>query len=376
MWKTASVLVGIVLVLITLGIVMLASTSGVHGETQFGDASYFLKRQALALALAIPVFFVMARIDYRLWRMGAIPLYVVTVVLLIMALTPGIGVTIKGSSRWIRFGPYFNFQPSELAKMTVVIFLAWYMTRMQRRAGEFLKGLVVPLILLGMIAGLIFLAPDFGTTMLVGLAGMILMFVGGTRIGYLLVTGISGGALFAIAVMQDALRMRRVIAFLNPYEYARDEAYQLLNAIYAFVVGGPRGVGLGQSLQKRFYLPESHTDFIFAIIGEELGLTASLGVVLLFAALFCCGVRISMHAPDLFGKITAFGITLIITLQAAFNIAVVTGCLPTKGLPLPFISYGGSSLFVTTAMIGLLVNIALRSDEDGPNIGADQAFTV
>lgn len=364
MWKTASVLVGIVLLLVTIGIIMLASTSGVHGQTQFGDAQYFLNRQLMALAIAIPAFFVMARLDYQYWRTLAIPLFGASLVLLVLALTPGIGLTIKGSSRWIRIGPFLNFQPSELAKMSMIIFLAWYMTRMQRRSGEFVKGLVLPLMMLGLIAGLIFVAPDYGTTMLVGLVGMILMFIGGTRLGYLLTAGVGGGVLFTLAIMQDTLRMRRIIAFLNPDKYAMDEAYQLLHAIYAFVVGGPRGVGFGQSLQKRFYLPESHTDFIFAIIGEELGLFASLGVVLLFTAFFYCGVRISLHAPDLFGKMVAFGITLMITLQAAFNMAVVTGCLPTKGLPLPFISYGGSSLLVTFAMIGLLINIALQSGDE------------
>ncbi len=356
-------LVGIVLVLMTIGLVMLASTSGVHGQTQFGDPAYFIKRQFISLALAAPVFFIIASMDYRYWRILALPLFGLALLLLVLALTPGIGITIKGSSRWIGIGPYLNFQPSELAKMALIIMMAWYMSRIQRRSGELVKGLVIPMSLMGVMSGLIFLAPDYGTTLLVGLVGFVMMFVGGTRIGYLLITGTAGAMMFAVAIMQDTLRMRRITAFLNPEQYARDEAFQLLNAIYAFVVGGPGGVGLGQSLQKRFYLPESHTDFIFAIIGEELGLSASLGVVVLFAALFFCGLRISLHAPDLFGKFTAFGITMMITLQAAFNIAVVTGCLPTKGLPLPFISYGGSSLLVTSAMIGVLVNIALQSGD-------------
>ncbi len=369
MWKTASVLIGIVLALATIGIIMLASTSAVHGETQFGDAGYFLKRQLLALGLSVPAFFLIARLDYRYLRNLALPIFGMSVVLLILALTPGIGMTVKGSSRWIRIGPFLNFQPSELAKLAVIIGLAWYMTRMQRRSGEFVKGLLVPLMMLGVPAGLIFVAPDYGTTMLVGLVGLLLLFIGGTRIGYLLITGIGGGLLFTLAIMQDTLRMRRVIAFLNPDKYAREEAFQLLNAIYAFVVGGPRGVGLGQSLQKRFYLPESHTNFIFAIIGEELGLWASLGVVVLFAAFFYCGMRISLRAPDLFGKFVAFGITLMITLQAAFNMAVVTGSLPTKGLPLPLISYGGSSLLMTSVMIGILVNIALQSGDEEADDG-------
>jgi len=361
MWRTASILVGVVLILTALGVVMLASTSSVHGLQQFGDPHYFVKRQALALCVALVLGFVASRIDFRLWRAWALPLTLVTIVLLIMALLPGIGVTVKGSSRWIRFGP-LTFQPSELGKLAAIVLLAWYMARSQRSAREFVRGLLVPMGLLGVIAILILAAPDFGTTMLVGVVGMLIMFAGGTRPGYLCVTGALGAVTFLILIMHDTVRMRRVMAFLNPEKYAQDEAFQLLSAIYAFVIGGAGGVGLGQSIQKRFYLPESHTDFIFAIIGEELGLVASLSVVLLFGALFWCGLLIALRTADGFGKLLALGITLMITLQASFNMAVVTGVVPTKGLPLPFISYGGSSIVITLIMVGILVNIALTAD--------------
>jgi cell division protein FtsW len=259
----------------------------------------------------------------------------------------------------LRFGP-INVQPSELAKFATILLLSWWMGRAQRRAGEFRMGLLVPIILLGLIAGLIFIEPDFGTTLLIGCVGMVIMFVGGTRVGYLVIAAVGGGAVFLLAILQNEERMRRIFAFLNPDKYAQDEAFQLLNAIYAFVVGGGAGVGLGGSLQKQFYLPEAHTDFIFAIVGEELGLAASLGVVVLFLGFFMCGLWISLRAPDTFGRLVAFGITSMITLQAAINIGVVTGCLPTKGLPLPFISFGGTSIAITLAMVGVLVNIALQ----------------
>ncbi len=363
MWRTASVLVGVVLTFTLFGVVMLLSTSSVHGLQQFGDANYFVKRQLVALCVALVLGFVVSRIDYRLWRTWAIPLAGVTIFLLVLALLPGIGVTVKGSSRWIRFGP-LTFQPSELGKFSAIVLMAWYMARSQRGVKEFLRGLFIPLMLLGVIALLILAAPDFGTTLLVGVVGMLIMFAGGTRVGYLTVTAVLGGVTFLILVMHDTVRMRRVIAFRNPDKYAQDEAFQLLSAIYAFVIGGAGGVGLGQSIQKRFYLPESHTDFIFAIIGEELGLAASLSVVLLFGVLFGCGMLIALRTGDLFGKLLALGITLMITLQAAFNMAVVTGLVPTKGLPLPFISYGGSSLVVTLIMVGVLINIALTGEED------------
>ncbi len=357
MWRTASILVCIVLVLITLGIVMLASTSGVQGQTQFDDPNYFLKRQVAWLVIACIAGIVTSSVDYHVWRPLAVPLLVVSAILLILAIVPHIGLTIKGSSRWIRLGP-MNFQPSELAKFSVIIFLAWWMARIQRHAVEFKLGLFIPLASLGVILGLIFIEPDFGTTLLIATVGMTMMFMGGTRMGYLLVAAVTGLCGFALAVMHNEVRMRRITAFLYPEKYEKTYAYQLWNAIYAFVVGGGYGVGLGQSLQKHFYLPEAHTDFIFAILGEELGLAASILVIVLFLGLFICGIRISSRSTDQFGRLVGFGITLMITLQAAINIGVVTGCLPTKGLPLPFISFGGSSLVTSFAMIGVLVNIA------------------
>jgi cell division protein FtsW len=240
------------------------------------------------------------------------------------------------------------------------------MARIQRHADELWKGMIVPLGILGVNLLLIFIEPDFGTTLLIATVGMAMMFVAGVKFSYLLVAALAGLTGFFLAVMRNAERMRRIIAFLNPEKYARHEAYQLWNAIYAFVIGGGTGVGLGQSLQKRFYLPEAHTDFIFAIIGEELGLAASLLVVVLFLAILICGIRISLHAPDGFSRLLGFGLTLMITLQAVINIAVVTGCMPTKGLPLPFISFGGSSMIISMAMIGILINIGRAgiTDED------------
>ena len=362
MWKTATILVSIVLVLITLGVVMLASTSGIQGRLQHHDPNFFVKRQVVALILGGICAILASWVDYRYWRPLAVPLAAASVVLLVLVLVPGVGLTIKGSSRWLRLGPV-SFQPSETAKLATIVLLAWWMARVQRHAHEFKLGLIAPLFALGVFLGLIFIEPDFGTTILIAVVGMLMMFVGGTRPGYLMVSGALGLAGFTLAVMQNAERMRRITAFLNPEKYAEDEAFQLLNAIYAFVAGGGRGVGLGQGLQKHFYLPEAHTDFIFAIVGEELGLAASLGVVLAFLGIFLCGIRITFRAPDQFGKLLAFGITLMLSVQAMINIAVVTGSMPTKGLPLPFISFGGTSMLISLLMIGILVNIARQAGE-------------
>ncbi len=363
MRKTASVMLGSVLILLTLGVVMLASTSSIRAESVFGDPLFYIKKQVVWLCVASVGCIAAARVDYHIWRRAAVPLAGLCVVLLVMTLIPNVGVTVNGSRRWLRFA-MLNFQPSELAKPSVILLLAWWLARIRWHVKEFKQGMLIPMSALGVILLLVFAEPDYGTTMLIAVVGMLMMFTAGTRFIYLLVAGLLGASAFCFAIMYNAVRMRRIIAFLNPEKYAQEEAFQLLNAVYAFVVGGGTGVGLGQSIQKRFYLPEAHTDFIFAIMAEELGLAVSIAVVLLFVTFFCCGLRIAMRAPDEFGRLLAFGISTMISVQAAINIGVVTGCLPTKGLPLPFISFGGSSLAVTLGMVGLLLNIAFQAVED------------
>ncbi len=357
MWKTPTVLVGIVLVLLGFGVVMLASTSVIKALALYNDPHYFIKRQIVWLILALVGGGVVANMDYHRWRYLAVPFLIITVVLLVLVLVPGIGVKIGGSRRWLHIS-HFSLQPSELGKLVLIIALAWWMAREQRHVREFMRGALVPVILMGMILGPVFLEPDFGTTFLSAVVGMTILFLGGTRIFYLGIFAVVGLTGFTIALMHNEVRLQRILAFRDPEKYAQTFAYQLNKSIDAFITGGGTGVGLGESIQKHFYLPEAHTDFIFAIIGEELGIVATLLVVLLFAGLFFCGQRISWRAPDMFGRLLAFGITMMITLQAIYNIAVVTGCMPTKGLPLPFISFGGSSLIVSMLGVGVLINIA------------------
>lgn len=361
MKTTVTVLTTTVLMLAILGLVMLASASPVQGSSVLNDP--FVKRQGSAFLVGLLSFLIVARMDYRSWKKLAIPLALVSAFLLVLVLVPGVGLNIKGSRRWLPLGP-INMQPSELTKLALIVLMAWWMSRVQRKAGKTVPGLVWPLGLMGVLTFLVFIEPDFGTSLLLAATAFAIMFVGGSRVGGLIVSGSLGLAIFSIMVMVDAERMRRIIAFSNPDKYANDESFQLLNAIYAFVVGGFTGVGLGGSLQKHHYLPEAHTDFIFAIVGEEMGLLASLGVLVLFAVFFGCGLRISMRATESFGRLVAFGITTTISLQAALNMGVVTGCLPTKGIPLPLISYGGTSMAITMTMIGVLASIGLQASAE------------
>jgi cell division protein FtsW len=359
MWRpsASSILLFIVMSLITLGVIMLYSTSGVLGVEKHGDAFWYLKRQLIWVGLSVSALLVTSRIDYQLYRVFAVPLALFSIVLLVMAITPGVGVMRGGSWRWLSFGPV-NFQPSELAKLSCVILVAWWMSKVQRDAGSFRRGLAVPLLFVSIYSVLIILEPDFGTTMLIGAVGLTVMFVGGTRVGYLLVAGVGGLCAMALLIAQDSERRARLLAFLEPEKYSSGDAFQLMQALYAFVTGGGMGVGLGESMQKRHYLPEAHTDFIFAILGEELGLQVTLPVLIMFLMFFVCGVLVANNCEDRFGKLLGFGIAFLITVQAAINIGVVTGSLPTKGITLPFISFGGSSMLMTLAMVGILINIS------------------
>jgi cell division protein FtsW len=359
--QTRSVLILVVGMLCLFGLVMLYSTSGPQGEKLYQNPDHFTQRQLLWMLLGLAAAWVGARVPYQHWFKLIWPLLGVTLVLLTLVYVPGIGRTLNGSSRWIglpRALGGLTFQPSELAKFVAIAMLArWYGDRKRPREG-YLEGLIYPGLLLGSMLVLILFETDFGSTLLIGMTGLAIMFVAGAPVGAVVASGAVGLGGLGWMISQNPQRMGRIFAFLDPEKYADKEGFQLLNALYAFVAGGARGVGLGKSLQKQHYLPEAHTDFIFAIIGEELGIVFSVGVVLLFVALLLCGLRISGRAPDPAGRLMAFGITLLVSMQAIINIGVVTGRLPTKGFPLPFISFGGTSLLVLLFMMGVLYNIA------------------
>ncbi len=352
------ILILVVGVLVVFGLVMLFSTSGPQGEKIAGNPYYFVQRQAAWLVVGLVAAFVGAKVDYRVWLKVAWPVLGVVLVLLALVYVPGIGLSVKGSRRWLHLPLGLSFQPSELAKFAAINALAaWYGTKRRERGG-FVGGLVIPGAILGSLLALIVFETDFGATVLIGATGGLMMFVAGAPVLFLVPAGAAAVGVLGWMISKNPERMGRILAFRNPEQYAQGEAFQLMNALYAFVAGGLGGAGLGQSLQKKFYLPEAHTDFIFAIIGEELGLFFSVGVVALFVVYLLCGIRISGRAPDVGGRLLAFGITALVSLQAAINVGVVTGRLPTKGLPLPFISFGGTSLMATLFMTGVLLNVA------------------
>lgn len=362
MRRITTALVACVLLLLTLGIVMLASTSSVRGVALAGDPQLFLRKQIAWLVIGLCLAVFLGKLDYHLLIKMAVPVYAFAAILMVAVLIPGIGSKIGGSRRWLHMAG-FSFQPSEVGKFAVTVGLAWWLSRVGRRADSLKEGLLAPMCGLGLLCGLAILEPDFGTTFLIGTAGVAMMFVAGTRISYLAVTCSLGLVAFIFAVLQDPVRLGRVLAFVMPDKYPKT-AYHLMQSKNAFISGGLFGVGLGNSIQKHLYLPEAHTDFILAIIGEELGFVGTMAVVLLFLGVMACGMIISYRALDREGKLLAFGMTFLLTMQATINVGVVTGCLPTKGLPLPFISYGGSSMLFSMSCIGVLLNIAAHCSEN------------
>ncbi len=353
--RTAYILILSVVSLLAIGVVMLLST-GAFARDSHGDMYVFLRRQILWLIIGSSALVFAALVDYRWWARGSWLLYGLAVVLLILCFIPPVGMKINGSWRWINLG-FATFQPSELGKVAVLVFLSWWYHRHEEEAGQFWRGFVFPLAIVGVIMGLIAFEVDLGATALIGSTTLAVMFVAGTGLRWLLPMLVAGLAGLVVAITQIPERMGRLMAFLDPQKYRLEEGLQQWQALLAFGVGGVSGLGLGEGRQKMLYLPYAHTDFIFPMIGEELGLRFTLLTVFCFLLILLAGVLIAMNARDRFGMLLGFGITIAITLQAAINIGVTTSLLPNKGMPLPFISYGGSNLAVSMLLIGILLNI-------------------
>ena len=351
--KSAYFLFVAVLGLLVIGIVMLFSTSAFARDSH-GDAYFFLKRQSLWLGVGLAVCIAAALVDYHFWQRTWWLWIGIAAITLVSCYVPHLGMRINGSRRWIGFSP-IAFQPSEIAKLAVVFFLAWWFARYEKVTNHSVFGFVIPLAVVSALLALILFEVDLGTTALIGATAFAIMFVAGTNPILLALLAIIGGSVIFVAATHS--RMERLIAYTDLERYKEDAGLQQMQALIAWGSGGMEGLGLGNGRQKMLYLPYAHTDFIFPMIGEELGLRISLLVVFLFVVVIVCGIVIALHAKDRFGLLTASGVVCLLALQAAVNIGVTTSLLPNKGLPLPFISYGGSNLVACLFGVGLLLNI-------------------
>lgn len=353
-------LIATVALLLGIGLVMVYTSSVIMAAEDMKNQYHFLQRQAIWAVIGLGAMLVILRIPYQMWARYSRLLMLGTLVLLVLVVIPGIGRNVNGATRWLGAGPLM-FQPSEFAKFAFIIFLSDYLARNGRRLDSFFRGLIPPLALLGLVAGLIMLEPDLGTTLTIGGTAFIMLFAAGARIQHLAYIGLMGvGAVTGLAVSAP-YRLRRLVSFIDPFADAQDSGYQVVQALLAFGSGGFYGVGLGRSRQKFFYLPERHTDMIFAILGEELGFLGAALVLCLFLTFAWRGYRIAVAAPDRFASLLAVGITSLITLQAMMNIAVATASIPATGIPLPFLSYGGSSLLITLMGVGILLGVSRQS---------------
>ncbi len=351
-----AVLVG---VLCALGLVMVGSASPVISLGLYGSPWAIFVRQVLWMGVGTGALLVCARVDYRRWRALSAPLTIGTVVLLVAVLVPHLGVTSGGSSRWIGFGQ-FTIQPSELMKLALAVFAADLLTRRVDRLDDPRQVIGPILLVLGIASVLILKQPDMGTALVLGCIALSVLFMGGVRMWPILKVLGAFAAVAVVVGLADPYRRDRILSFLNPGAHQSGTGYQVWQSLIGLGSGHLFGLGLGGGRQKWGILPNAHTDFIFSVVGEELGLVGAVVVLVLFFALAWYGFRAATRAPDRFGSLLAVGITVWVTSQAVINVGAVIGVLPVTGIPLPFISYGGSSLVITMAAVGILLNVAAR----------------
>ncbi|MCA1029977.1 stage V sporulation protein E [Bacillus timonensis] len=351
------VLIIITLSLLAIGLIMVYSASAVWANYKFDDSFFFAKRQLLFAGVGVLAMFFIMNVDYWTWRTWAKVIIIICFVLLVLVLIPGVGMVRNGSRSWIGVGA-FSVQPSEFMKFAMITFLAKYLSENQKKITSFKQGLFPSLSIVFIAFGIIMLQPDLGTgTVMVGTC-IVMIYVAGARISHFAWLGLLGVAGFVGLILSAPYRIKRITSFLNPWEDPLGSGFQIIQSLYAIGPGGLFGLGLGQSRQKFFYLPEPQTDFIFAILAEELGFIGGSLVILLFSLLLWRGVRIALGAPDLYGSFLGIGIIGMIAIQVCINIGVVTGLMPVTGITLPFLSYGGSSLTLMLMAVGVLLNIS------------------
>lgn len=355
-------IVGITIALSLGGLIMVFSASGVVAEMKYSDSTHYLQRQIIWMVLGFGVLVAGAQIDYQQWKEWVPWIVMGCVGGLLLVLV--FGLQINGARRWLTFG-YFSIQPTEMAKLAMVLYLAAFLSNPNRRVTDWRRGFLPPVVVVSGVCFLIVVEPDLGSIVVIGLVFVCMMYLSGARLRHLACLGLPMILGFLALIVFSPERWERFTTFLNPFQDREGAGYQLVQSLLALENGGIFGVGLGQGKQKLLYLPEAHTDFVLALVGEELGLMGTLGLLGLFVMLVFKGFRVAALAPDMFGRFLALGITLLLTMQAMINAGVVSGMLPTKGLTLPLVSYGGSSLLTTMLAIGILLNIA-RQGRAGP----------
>jgi cell division protein FtsW len=346
--------------IVSLGTVMVASASVAISST-------LLLKHGVYLAASLAAVLVVLMMPLEWWQRGHRIAWVLAAALCLLVLIPGVGIEVKGARRWIGLGA-FSVQPAETAKLLVVVYFAGYLARFHQAIVDDARALVRPLVALGVVCGLLLMQPDFGTTVVLGAMAVGMLFVAGARLRHFLLIITIGAVLVAALAILQPYRMQRLISFIDPWEFAFSSGYQLTQALIAFGRGEIFGLGLGESVQKLFYLPEAHNDFIYAVIAEELGLVGAIAVLVLFAVLVVRVLRIGRRAlaeGEMFGGYLAYGVGLILGIQFLINLGVNTGILPTKGLTLPFVSYGGNSLVVSSVMLALVLRLQLERQARG-----------
>ena len=351
------ILLGAVLALLSLGLVMVYSASAVTALQKTGNGFYFLQRQLVAAALGLLAMATALKLGYRRLARLAYPLLVVTVLLLVLVQVPGVGTLVGGARRWIRF-PGVSIQPAEIAKFTWVVYLAYSLAKKREKVASFSIGFLPHLLMGGLLVGLCMAEPDFGSAVELLVLLFVLLFAAGTKLSYLVGSVLLALPLAYHAVAHSPYRLARIRAFLDPWAHRHDVGYQVAQSLISVGSGGFFGLGLGESRQKLFFLPEAHTDFIFSIVGEELGLFGAAAMVLLYGVIVWRGTRAALRASETFGTYLGLGLTALLGAQAVVNMSVAMGMLPTKGLTLPFVSYGGCSLVVSMTAAGALLSLS------------------
>jgi cell division protein FtsW len=345
--------------LLAVGMTMVLSTSYLHSQERYGDGTYFFRKQLIAMGAGLIGLVACSLIPSSLYRRFAYPLLALSFVGLVLVLIPGIGASRGGARRWIMF-PGFAFQPSELAKLSIVFYLAHSMAKKDELIRTFSFGVLPHLMVSGAFAGLLLLEPDFGTALILTMLLYSMLFVGGVRISHLLSTALLALPALVYVMMNAEYRLRRLLTFLDPWSDATGSGFHVIQSLIAFGSGQWLGRGLGESRQKLFYLPEAHTDFVYSVIGEELGLLGALAVLMLFGIILTRGLRLTAKIEEPFDHYLAFGLTVLLGLQALIHMGVVMGLMPTKGLVLPFISYGGSAMVINLVEAGILLGLSRR----------------